>query len=153
MGSSIDRFYTAICRSENQSIAGWNLSQAFSKINDTHAFSYLSDYYHKDIFGPRAVGFKSGFIQNQLVVTGLSDDQFKTGQELQLGDIIMEIAGKPVSGMIDSLRPYVAASNESALMRDLPSRMLRTADSLLMLKIHREGRESVFISPHVLSNQ
>ena len=114
----------------------------FSKINDTHAFSYLSDDYHKDLFGPRAVGFKTSFVQNQLVVTELSDDQFKTGQELQVGDIIIEIAGKPVSGMINSLGQYVAASNESALMRDLPSRMLRTADSLLSLKVRREGRES-----------
>lgn len=119
----------------------------FSKINDTHAFSYLSDYYHKDIFGPRAVGFKSDFIQNQLVVTGLADDQFKNGQELQIGDIIMEIAGEPVSGIMDSLKQYVAASNESALKRDLPSRMLRTTDSLLMLKIHRDGKESVFYIP------
>ncbi|MFU1859393.1 S41 family peptidase [Sphingobacterium sp. NGMCC 1.201703] len=114
----------------------------FSKINDTHAFSSFTDYYYKDIFGPRAVGFKARFIQNQLVVTALSDDQFKTGQELQVGDIIMEIAGKPVSAMIDSLGQYVAASNESALKRDLPSRMLRTADSLLLLKVQREGRES-----------
>ncbi|MDR2270152.1 MAG: hypothetical protein LBF27_04520 [Sphingobacterium sp.] len=119
----------------------------FSKINDTHAFSYLSDYYHKGIFGPRGVGFTSDFIQDQLVVTRLSDDQFKNGQELQVGDIIMEIAGEPISGMIDSLKPYVAASNESALKRDLPSRMLRTADSLLMLKIHRDGKESVFYIP------
>jgi len=119
----------------------------FSKINDTHAFPNLSDYYHKDLFGPRAVGFKTNFIQNQLVVTELSDDQFKTGQELRVGDIIIEIAGKPVSGMIDSLKQYVAASNESALMRDLPSRMLRTADSLLLLKVRREGRESVFYIP------
>lgn len=113
----------------------------FSKINDTHAFSYLSDYYHKDLFGPRGVGVKTSFVQNQLVVTMLSDDQFRTGQELQVGDIIMEIAGKPVSGMIDSLRQYVAASNESVLKRDLPNRMLRTADSLLSFKVRREDRE------------
>ncbi|MDF2476360.1 MAG: peptidase [Massilibacillus sp.] len=113
----------------------------FSKINDTHAFSYLSDYYHKDIFGPRGVGFKTGFIQNQLVVTELSDDQFKTGQEIQIGDIIMEIAGEPVFGIVNSLGQYIAASNESALKRDLPNRMLRTADSLLLLKVHREGKE------------
>mgnify|MGYP005984282041 CR=1 FL=1 len=113
----------------------------FSKINDTHAFSYLSDYYHKDLFGPKGVGFKTGFVQNQLIVTELSDDQFKAGQELQVGDIIMEIADKPISGIIDSLGQYVAASNESALKRDLPSRMLRTVDSLLSLKVLREDRE------------
>ena len=113
----------------------------FSKINDTHAFSYLSDYYHKDIFGPRGVGVKTGFVQNQLLVTKLSDDQFKTGQDLQVGDIIMEVAGKPVSSISDSLGQYVAASNESARKRDLPGLILRTEDSLLLLKVRREGKE------------
>jgi len=113
----------------------------FSKINDTHAFANLSDYYYKDIFGARAVGFKARFIQGQLLVTKLADDQLKDGQDLRIGDIITEIAGRSVSSLSDSLGPYVAASNESARKRDLPRWMLRTADSLLLVKVRRDDKE------------
>ncbi|WP_153845476.1 S41 family peptidase [Sphingobacterium paramultivorum] len=121
--------------------------QLFSKINDTHAFASLSDFYYRGVFGSRGVAFKTCFIQDQLVVTQLGDDQFKAGQELQIGDVIQEISGKPISSICDSLRQYVAASNESARKRDLPRWMLRTEDSLMLLKASREDKEFAIYVP------
>jgi C-terminal processing protease CtpA/Prc len=78
--------------------------------------------------------FQTRFIENKLVVadyytlrdTLLTDDELKREIEIQVGDIITHINGKPVDAIADSLRPYYPASNEATRMKDMAIDLLRS---------------------------
>jgi hypothetical protein len=95
-------------------------------IDDTHGFTsslmirqYFGNFY--PLIGLQPIG-------NQSVVTKVGEGI--TG--LAVGDIIKKINGIDIAFLLDSLRPFKAASNEAALQRDLHQLVLRSDENATM---------------------
>ena len=100
-------------------------------ICDTHAYTLLDkvDSLKGMMFAP----FLVTFVENKLVV-----DQFFTwlqpnGSILKTGDIITHINGKSVESIVDSIKIFYPASNESVRKRIIAHDLLRSRDSTILI--------------------
>ncbi|MDR2037431.1 MAG: hypothetical protein LBQ60_05865 [Bacteroidales bacterium] len=60
--------------------------------------------------------------------------------ELQLGDIILSIDGKPINEIFDELTPYIVASNRQSLSRNIRRFLMSTKGTSLNVEINRNGK-------------
>ncbi|MDR1153609.1 MAG: hypothetical protein LBL04_02770 [Bacteroidales bacterium] len=60
--------------------------------------------------------------------------------ELDAGDVIIEVEGKPVKKIMEDLAPYTAASNPAALSRNMRGYILAYDSLPLHVKIERDGK-------------
>jgi C-terminal processing protease CtpA/Prc len=100
--------------------------QLIGDINDTHAI-FHGDQVVK-FRGNNYAPFRVQFVENKLVVTDYYNPELQPEAKLQIGDIITHIAGKPVEKIVDSLKIYYPASNNTAKLRDMASDLLRSND-------------------------
>ncbi|PJJ83626.1 S41 family peptidase [Mucilaginibacter auburnensis] len=89
------------------------------RIRDTHGF-LPSNNVIENYRGAYAPPFKARFIENQLVVTGYHKDSTAVKDKIKKGDIIRSINGVSVEELIKKYEPLTSASNQAALMRDMP---------------------------------
>jgi C-terminal processing protease CtpA/Prc len=88
------------------------------------------------------------FVEGELVVTDYlpikhtitSDDETKKMAGLKIGDIITHINGKPVEAIVDSVRMYYPASNESSRLRDISYGILRSDKQTMSIKYISSGK-------------
>jgi len=59
------------------------------------------------------------FVENQPVISGFPASEANTVGGLQLGDVITELDGVPISKLITEWAPYYSTSNEAARLRDI----------------------------------
>ncbi|MFD0751598.1 S41 family peptidase [Mucilaginibacter calamicampi] len=93
--------------------------ELISRIHDTHGF-LPSNKIIDNYVGAYAPPFKASFIENQLVITGYHKDSTVVKNQVKKGDIIKAINGVPVEDLIKKYSPLTSASNQAALMRDMP---------------------------------
>lgn len=89
------------------------------RIHDTHGF-LPSNKVIDNYMGAYAPPFKARFIENQLVITGYHKDSTIVKEKVKRGDIIKAINGVPVEELIKKYQPLTSASNQAALLRDMP---------------------------------
>ena len=63
------------------------------------------------------------------------------GLAVERGDVITEIDGVPVSGLIEQWRPWYGASNEAAAFRDIALNMTRGACGKGKLRVRHNGED------------
>ncbi|WP_342647449.1 S41 family peptidase [Mucilaginibacter sp. CSA2-8R] len=73
------------------------------------------------------------FIENQAVVTSI--DAKLPAAALRVGEVIKEVDGVPVSTFVHRQRPYVSASNEAVVLREVARLLVRSDDSVSHLKV------------------
>lgn len=110
------------------------LLQLITKINDTHA-SLNTKLIDSELRGEYYPPFELGFVENQLIVTKPLLD---TLTHLK-GEAISHFNGIEISALVDSLRPYFPASNESALNRDMAWQILRSKEKRVNLTFQNKG--------------
>lgn len=113
--------------------------QLIGETNDTHSGTIPLGNKISEIRGKKFVPFRVRFIEKQLVVTEFFDPKGHENTELNVGDVITHIAGKPVEKIVDSVGKYYPASNEASKLRDIAFNILRSDQPFL--EIH-------FISNH-----
>ena len=79
------------------------------------------------------------FVDDLPVVAGISATDDKV--ELKLGDVITELDGVAVGKLIESWKPYYAASNEVARMRDIARSMTRGECGESTIGVRRENHD------------
>jgi C-terminal processing protease CtpA/Prc len=90
------------------------------------------------------------FVENRAVVTGYSAESGKaTG--LEIGDVISQLDGVPVSKLVETWAPYYAASNEPTRLRDIARSMTRGACGDARVGVLRGSQESELRTPRVPS--
>lgn len=108
------------------------------EINDTHAVLWGADKVEKSK-GNWYPPFKVKFIENKLVVTQLYDIGEKSKNNISQGDIITKIRGKDIQSIVDSLKVYFPASNESSQLRDIASNILRSGKPITNIEYISSG--------------
>jgi C-terminal processing protease CtpA/Prc len=97
-------------------------------------------------WGAYRPGVQTRFIESHTVVTQVLD-RFAFGADIRAGDVILDIDGVAASDKREALRPYLSASNESALQRQIDAFLLRTNGTSIALGVSRFGiRQTVRLS-------
>jgi C-terminal processing protease CtpA/Prc len=78
------------------------------------------------------------FVEGRAAISGYTNDDVGAASGLKRGDIIESIDGIPVAQLVDSWRPYYAASNEPTRMRDIADGLTRGACAPTKVKV-RQG--------------
>ena len=81
------------------------------------------------------------FVDHLPVITGSSPADSSNPTELRIGDVITELDGVPVGKLVESWKPYYAASNDAARLRDIGRSITRGQCGESNITIRRENRE------------
>ena len=111
-----------------------------ARIHDTHTNLWSSLHVQPPV-GQCRLPVLVRFVEGRAVVSGYTNEEAGAASGLQRGDIIEALDGRPVAQLIDSWRPYYAASNEPARLRDIAAGLTRGACGPAQLKL-RQGGES-----------
>jgi C-terminal processing protease CtpA/Prc len=81
------------------------------------------------------------FVDGLAVISGFSVPDPNSLAELKVGDAITELDGVPVGKLLESWKPYYAASNDSARLRDIARSMTRGGCGQSSIRIRRGSQE------------
>jgi C-terminal processing protease CtpA/Prc len=88
--------------------------------------------------------FTLRFIENEFVVDSIPG---AIGEELRVGDVVVELDGRAIRDLVNELRPFQGASNEAGRMRRLEAPLARgpCGKAKLKLTIERDGTRRIVI--------
>jgi C-terminal processing protease CtpA/Prc len=109
-------------------------ARLLGEICDSHAFLAAGWDKINSLKGSRWLPARVVFIENQLMVMEAKN------AELRRGDIITHIEGKPVEAIVDSMKQYYPASNETARMRIIASDILRSNKDYIQIDYISSGK-------------
>jgi hypothetical protein len=101
-------------------------------VHDTHANIWGIDNTLQRYKGNNYAPLEIKFIENKAVVTRYLNDEY--GKYPEIGDVIISINGKSVDSIVKDKLPLTPASNYSTQLRDIASSLLRTNDTILIIK-------------------
>jgi len=129
--------------------------QLASETNDTHARHFLGaneiDLLRGTRYAPfltneidslrgtRYAPFRVRFIENKLTVTDYFKPELKETAGLEIGDFITHINGKEIEYIIDSIKSYYPASNESARMYYIAPDLVRSNNHSIHIVYNSSG--------------
>lgn len=108
-----------------------------ARLHDTHA-NLWSSLRVRPPMGACQLPVKLRFIDNSAVVVGYREAEAGAATPLQVGDVIASLDGVPVAQLVAAWRPYYAASNEAARLRDMAGKLTAGACGEARLQIRRE---------------
>lgn len=109
-----------------------------ARIHDTHTNLWSSLHVQPPV-GDCRLPVVLRFIEGRTVVSAHSNEEAGAASGLKRGDIIESIDGTPIARLIDSWRPYYAASNEPTRRRDIAEGLRRGACIPSQLKVRQGG--------------
>jgi C-terminal processing protease CtpA/Prc len=120
------------------------LYQLVARIQDSHGFMMSTNRSRclRCYLGKLWLPVDLALIDNKAVVTRLYTDSATVSPALAVGTVISHIDGETIQARIDRLRPYVSASNEQTLLRDVTGLIGVGAASEATLTIDRGGRDT-----------
>lgn len=106
--------------------------------NDSHT-SFVNDRYIMGLWGHLFAPAACYLFNDKAIVTKIYNDSLASANNLQYGDVILSIDGKPIAEIIEERKPYEAASNSWTLLRNLSPWLLATKKDSLQLTVERNG--------------
>lgn len=137
--SVLREFMVPVALAKDRSAYELAMMAVIARIHDTHSNLWSSLYVRPPV-GKCQLPVEIRFVAGQAAISGYRSDAAATTSGLKPGDIIDAIDGVPVSKLIDSWRPYYAASNEPTRLRDMAEGMTIGACGDAKLKV-RQGSE------------
>jgi C-terminal processing protease CtpA/Prc len=131
----IPKFVQARTALEYQTV----LLQLITRINDTHANIYQTNIALDEARGMYMTPFDVKFIENQMVVSNITNDTLIKESGISIGDIITKINGKSINQFVEELKPVSPASNEPTRLRVMASSMMRSQNPLLLIERQQNG--------------
>ncbi|PZP52687.1 MAG: peptidase S41 [Pseudopedobacter saltans] len=135
----LKKYVTKFINAKNELEYKLLLVELSGEIHDSHGFvnDHTSTLYNYE--GARYLPINLEFIEGKPVVFDFSNQNLAEKDGWKKGDIITEINGQSVSAIIKKWRPYTPASNPWTLLRDIATKIVRTNDSILVVKIIRNN--------------
>ncbi len=133
-------FISKMIAAKDETEAQMVVLEMITKINDTHAYPRFSEEFNNAFYGRNYANYKLTFIENKAVVSGYMNESLVKNDDLQIGDIIIDIKGETVQQKVDRLKKYVPASNEAARLRIIAGYLLRSNDRGITVTYIRDGK-------------
>lgn len=110
-----------------------------ARINDSHVYVSASSgsVRLRVPEGSCMIPISLRFVENQAVIAAVLAD----GLAVERGDVVTEIDGESVSGIVEQLRPWYSASNEAAALREIAGGLTRGACREIKIRIRHNGEE------------
>ena len=113
--------------------------QLISEINDTHALHLAGAGKIDSLRGTMCAPFRVRFIENKLTVTDYYKPEMKDSAELEIGDFITHVNDKKIEYIIDSIKSYYPASNESARLYYIANDLVRSNKNSIRITYNSSG--------------
>lgn len=114
--------------------------ELITRVKDTHANVYNQSPSLDTYFGSRYAAAQLSFVEGKPVVTDFYNTALAEKSGMKVGDVIEKINGKNVSELIKEKLPYTAASNMPTRLKNMAPNLLRSNDSLIMVRIKRSSK-------------
>jgi len=114
--------------------------QLVATIHDTHAANISNDPLIQQYLGPYAIPAFFEIVEDQMTLMFFYSDSLQASSGLLPGDQVISVNGQDIKKMIDSIKPYVAASNTSSFMFIAMNRLRRSDHIKNKLTIIRNGK-------------
>lgn len=88
-----------------------------AKINDSHA-GFVTKYTNQ-YFGLKWVPFRFKIIDNKAIVTGFYNDSLCKINDIQIGDMFLDVGDLTIEDIIKEKSKYIGASNEVTKLRNM----------------------------------
>jgi C-terminal processing protease CtpA/Prc len=133
-------FIPKVVAAKNETEYTLAILELIGKIQDTHASVWGNNPALRKFFGINKAPIKLVFVNDQPVVTRHIIEESAEKPTLKIGDIITHVNGRSVAKIKEARLRYTPASNYPTQLRELANSLLRTNDSLIQVKIIREGK-------------
>ncbi|WP_299704503.1 S41 family peptidase [uncultured Pontibacter sp.] len=138
--TTLAKYIPVFSNVENELAYHLAMQRLNKELRDSH--TYVSSPVLDRIWGPNPY-FKVSYVQNQFVITEMLSDSIAKSQDVQVGDVITAIDGKPVKERVRELEPLMVGSNEAATYRDIANYLLNVnTDNQVTIEIRR-GKNSL----------
>jgi hypothetical protein len=118
-----------------------------AKIDDSHGFFYSASDKYQMYLGIYQAPLDVRFIENELVVIGVLGNDGVVEKSVKVGDVIIEIDGKPINEIVSQMLPYTEASNLSVKRRNIVRYILGGNDKKVKLTLRsQDGGSTVEIN-------
>ncbi len=114
------------------------MAELVARINDSH--SGLTNMYIMQHIGWYQVPFRIKIIDEMAVVTGFYNDSLSRVDDIQYGDAIVSVNGKPVSEIIGERSVYTCASNRPRKLNKIAWFLLNGNNDSLRITFDRDGK-------------
>ncbi|MCP5068880.1 MAG: hypothetical protein GY946_20140, partial [bacterium] len=146
--SVLREFLPRFAAAESEDAYKLELLSLIARIQDTHADLYSAH----DVMPPRGecnwpVALR--FIGQELTVTRFTHEQGESISELEIGDVIVAVDGKPVDSLIAARSPYYCASNQTRKLHAMARYFTRGDCGESTLDIERRGRSMTVVETRV----
>lgn len=118
-----------------------SLKEMSAKLNDTHASFGANKLF--DYFGRLFVPFKVKFIDNKAVVVGFENKSLSEINDVQIGDVITKVEGRPIEDLIKQNSRYIEASNHAALLNNISWTIFNGKTNTAKIEFVRNDQTSV----------
>ncbi|RZK48487.1 MAG: hypothetical protein EOO99_10150 [Pedobacter sp.] len=108
------------------------------KVDDSHA--KFNTPYTSRYFGINWPPFKYEIIDQKAVVTGYYNDSLSQAHNIQIGDVIEELNGKPIQTHLLEIGKYIGASNNSVKNRDAHTILFHSNQTQVTISVERNGK-------------
>lgn len=108
-----------------------------ARIRDTHA-NLWSSLHVRPPLGACSLPVAIRFIEDRPVVSAYADEESGKASGLKVGDIVESLDGIAVAKLVDTWRPFYAASNEPTRLRDIAVSMGNGACGAVKVGVRRE---------------
>jgi len=108
-----------------------------ARINDSHGLvtsTVLTDFW----YGTHGPGFEVSFVEGRTVVTQVYP-RLLAGADIRPGDVVTHIDGRSTAVIREEMRPYIQASNEPTLQRNINSFLFAGRSPAMTLTVERDG--------------
>ncbi len=137
--SVLERFIPRIALANDSKAYQLELMALIATVNDTHA-NLWSSLAVRPPTGACQLPVHVRFVENSAVVAAYTAEATGAASGLKIGDALTELDGKPVSDLVQSWRPYYAASNEPTRLRDIARALTTGTCGEAVVGVRREAR-------------
>jgi C-terminal processing protease CtpA/Prc len=120
----LSQFIPKIALAKNAETYQRELMALIAKDQDSHANLWSSLQVRPPV-GDHQLPVTIRFIENRAVVTSCSVSEAGKATGLEVGDVITDLDGVPVSKLVESWTPYYAAGNDPTRLRDIAGSLTR----------------------------
>jgi len=114
--------------------------EMITRINDTHAIPTTREDFSNALYGRNYANYKLTFVENKAVVSGYLNEQMVKKDDLEIGDIIVDINGESVMQKVERLKKYMPASNEPTRLHYISKHLLQSNDRGITVTYVRDGK-------------